>query len=91
MKGRRPAWRPRGRSLGLPGLIGIIGFIGLIGFIGVTWRPRELSKSDMSRVIIRVTPFRVLVALLMTHLLSPLGLQGGASKSQKRFGTQGLT
>ena len=86
MKGRRPAWRPRRRSLGLLGLIGFIGFIGLIGFIGVTWRLRELSKSDISRVIIRVTPFRVLVALLITHLLSPLGLQVGASKSQKGLG-----
>ena len=36
-----------------------------------TWRPRGLSKS----VIIRGTPFRVLITLLITHLLSPLGLQ----------------
>ena len=33
-----------------------------------TWRPRGLSKSVRSRVIIRVTPFRVLITLLMTHL-----------------------
>ena len=40
-----------------------------------TWRPRGLSKSVISRVISRVTPFRVLTTLLITHLLSPLGLQ----------------
>ena len=40
-----------------------------------TWRPRGLSKSVVSRVISRVTPFRVLVTLLITHLLRPLGLQ----------------
>ena len=40
-----------------------------------TWRPRGLSKSVISRVIIGVTPFRVLITLLITHLLSPLGLQ----------------
>ena len=33
-----------------------------------------LSKSVISRVIIGVTPFRVLITLLITHLLSPLGL-----------------
>ena len=37
--------------------------------------PRGLSKSVVSRVIIRVTPFRVLITLLITHLLSSLGLQ----------------
>ena len=37
--------------------------------------PRGLSKSVISRVILRVTPFRVLITLLITHLLSPLGLQ----------------
>ena len=41
----------------------------------LTWRPKRLSKSVTSRVIIRVTPFRVLITLLVTHLLSPLGLQ----------------
>ena len=30
----------------------------------------------ISRVIIRVTPFRVLITLLITQLLSPLGLRG---------------
>ena len=28
----------------------------------------------ISRVIFRVTPFRVLITLLITYLLSPLGL-----------------
>ena len=40
-----------------------------------TWRSRGLSKSFISRVIIGVTPFRVLTTLLMTYLLSPLPLQ----------------
>ena len=40
-----------------------------------TWRPGGLTKSVISKVIIRVTPFRVLITLLITHLLSPLGLQ----------------
>ena len=40
-----------------------------------TWRPRGLSKSVISKVIIRVTPFRALITLLITHLLSPLSLQ----------------
>ena len=31
-----------------------------------------LSKSFISRVIIGVTPFRVLITLLITYLLSPL-------------------
>ena len=39
-----------------------------------TWRPRGLSKSVISRVIIGATPFRVLITLLITYLLSPLGL-----------------
>ena len=39
------------------------------------WRPRGLSKSVISRVIITVTPFRKLINLLITHLLSLLGLQ----------------
>ena len=38
-----------------------------------TWRPRGLSKSVISRVIIRVTPFRVLITLLITYLLSQSG------------------
>ena len=40
-----------------------------------TWRPRGLSKSLIGRVIVRVTPVKVLITLLTTHLLSPLGLQ----------------
>ena len=36
-----------------------------------TWRPRGFSKSVISRVMIRVTPFRVLITLLITDLLSP--------------------
>ena len=44
---------------------------------GYTWRPKGLSKSVTSRVAVRVTPFRVLVTLLITHLLGPLGLQVG--------------
>ena len=36
---------------------------------------RGLSKSFISRVIIGVTPFRVLITLLLTYLLSPLPLQ----------------
>ena len=39
-----------------------------------TSRARALSKSFMSRVIIGVTPFRVLITLLITYLLSPLPL-----------------
>ena len=41
----------------------------------LTWRGRGLSKSFISRVIIGVTPFRVLTPLLITYLLSPLPLQ----------------
>ena len=39
-----------------------------------TWRPRGLSKSVISRVIIGVIPLSVLTTLLITYLLSPLGL-----------------
>ena len=35
---------------------------------------RGLSKSVISRLTIGVSPFRVLIALLITYLLSPLGL-----------------
>ena len=41
-----------------------------------TWRGRGLSKSFLSRVIVGVTPFRVLITLPMTYLLSPLPLPG---------------
>ena len=40
-----------------------------------TWRGRGPSKSFISRVSIGVTPFRVLITLLITYLLSPLPLQ----------------
>ena len=50
-----------------------------------TWRPRGLSKSVISRVIMRVTPFRVLITLLITHLLSPLGLQIGVHQASSDF------
>ena len=40
-----------------------------------TWRGRGLSKSFISRLIIGVTPFRVLITVLITYLLSPLPLQ----------------
>ena len=43
-----------------------------------TWRRRGLCKS----VISRVTPFRVLISLLITHLLSPLNLQVSNRKPQ---------
>ena len=48
-----------------------------LGYELNTWRPRGVSKSVISRVIIRVTPFGVLITLLITRLLSPLGLQVG--------------
>ena len=35
-----------------------------------TWRGRGLSKSFISRVIVGVAPFRVLITLLMTYLLT---------------------
>ena len=35
----------------------------------------RLLKVVISRVIVRVTPFRVLITLLITYLLSPLPLQ----------------
>ena len=40
-----------------------------------TWRGRGRSKQVISRAIIGVTPFRVLITLLITYLLSPLPLQ----------------
>ena len=43
-----------------------------------TWRPRGLSKSVISRVSIRATPFRVLLTLLIAQLPSFLGLQVGS-------------
>ena len=43
----------------------------LVWSLGFTRRGRGLSKSFISRVIIVVTPFRVLITLLTTYLLSP--------------------
>ena len=40
-----------------------------------TWKGRGLSKLVISGVIIRVTPCRALITLLITYLLSPLPLQ----------------
>ena len=45
-------------------------------FMG-TWRSKGLSKSIISRVMIGVTPFRVLITLLKTYLLSPPGSKKG--------------
>ena len=45
--------------------------------MGFTWRARGLSKYVISRVTIGVTPFRVLITLLTSYLLSSLPLQVG--------------
>ena len=42
---------------------------------GATWRGRGLSKFVISRVIIRANPFRALMTLLITYLVSPLPFQ----------------
>ena len=39
--------------------------------------PGDLVSKVISRVIIGVAPFRVLITLLITYLLSPLPLQAG--------------
>ena len=49
--------------------------LGFSETLNSTWRGRGLSKAFISRVIIGVTPFRVLITLLITYLLSPLPLQ----------------
>ena len=36
-----------------------------------SWRGRGLSKSFISRVMMGVAPFRVVITLLITYLLSP--------------------
>ena len=46
-----------------------------LGVRGFTWKGKGLSKWVISRVIIGVTPFRVLITLLIICLLSPLPLQ----------------
>ena len=43
----------------------------------LTFKGRGLSKLVISRVIIRVTPLRALITLLLTYLLSPLPPQVG--------------
>ena len=52
-----------------------------------TWRGRGLSKSFISRVIIGVSPFRVLITLLITYLLTPLPLQVGCHEGPLIFTT----
>ena len=49
----------------------------LLRALEFTWRGRGLSKLVISRVIIGVTPFRVLITPLISYLLSPLPLQAG--------------
>ena len=43
--------------------------------MGPTWRPRGLSKWVISRVISTLNGVGLLITLLITDLLSPLGLQ----------------
>ena len=50
-------------------------------FDPTAWRASGLSKSFISRVIIGVTPFRVLI----TYLLSPLPLQASCGPLQPRL------
>ena len=40
-----------------------------------TWRPRKLSKWVISRVVSTLNGVTLIITLLVTHLLSPLGLQ----------------
>ena len=47
-------------------------------------RGRGLSKLFISRVIIAVTPFRVLITLLITYLQNPLPLQAGGGQNPGR-------
>ena len=53
-----------------------------------TWRCRGPSKSFISRVrvIIGVTPFRVLITLLISYLPSPLPLQVSPKSYARGFG-----
>ena len=51
---------------------------------------RGLSKLVISRVIIRVTPFRPLITLLITYLLSPLPLQVGFRAAADRLQKKGF-
>ena len=45
--------------------------------VGMHLKGRGLSKLVISRGIIRVSPIRALITLLITYLLSPLPLQVG--------------
>ena len=51
---------------------------------------RGLSKSVIRWVIIGVTPFRVLITLLISYLLSPLPLQVGSLSNICTLGSTGL-
>ena len=44
---------------------------------GPAWRPRRLSKWVISRVVSILNGATLDITLLITHLLSPLGLQVG--------------
>ena len=45
-----------------------------------TWRPRGLSRSVLSRVVSTPNGVTLIIALLITDLLSPLGLQVWAAR-----------
>ena len=49
----------------------------LVGFWSLLEGAGDLSKLVISRVIIRVTPFRALITVRIAYLLSPLPLQVG--------------
>ena len=55
----------------------------LIGLgLRVAWRPRGLSKWVISRVISTLNGVTLVITLLITDLLSPLGLQVSALNPQ---------
>ena len=54
-----------------------------IGFWGSTWRPRGLSKWVISRVLSTLNGVTLIITLLITDLLSPLGLQVGVTLNPK--------
>ena len=60
----------RVRRSGDPGLAQGLGF-------RVTWWPRGLSRWVISRVISTLNGVTLIITLLVTDLLSPLGLQVG--------------
>ena len=51
-----------------------------LGRMTSTWRPRRLSKWFISRVISALNGVTLITTLLITDLLSPLGLQEGPSR-----------